>query len=99
MRIAVITARFDADPPLWGGQAAFGLLPGDVVGVAVGAGVGEGVGGWVGGAVRAAVVVGAAVVGATVGVGVRTTAGSVQATKVTAKSAASRPCRVFICSY
>jgi hypothetical protein len=78
MRTSVRIARFAADPPVSGAQAAFGVLPGPVVGVAVADGVGAGVLG-AGVGVRVGVAVGAAVVGATLGLGVTRTVSSTQA--------------------
>jgi len=105
IRTAVRRARFALDPPVCGGHAAFGVLPGLVV--AVGVGVGEGVGAAV---VGAAVGVrdGAAVVGAGVAVAgagdaeILTVSSGVQAAetaKVTKNSAVARRRRRFICPH
>jgi hypothetical protein len=98
-----MTARFACDPPLCGGHAVAGVLPGDaggVVGVAVGGAVeGAADGPKPGGVNGLAVAVGAALVGAAVdGAGVtRTVSGKHAAAKVNANSATRSPPCCFIC--
>jgi hypothetical protein len=100
MRTSVRIARFAVDPPVSGAQAAFGALPGLVVGVAVADVVGAGVLG-AGVGVRVGVAVGAAVVGAALGLGVRRTVSSRQSpdtSRVSRKSTIRAGFRGVICS-
>jgi hypothetical protein len=99
MRTSVRIARFALDPPASGAQAAFGVLPGLVVGVAVADGVGAGVLG-TGDGVRVGVAVEAAVFGTADGAGVTRTTSSAQAadtSEVSRKRTVRADFRAFIC--